>query len=200
MAPVANTYTNPTGFQNVLASINEWLTLNVPANGSVAVPSANAGDFYYDFLADADTAKFPRVSVSGPIDNPEPGVNAMGQVVFPSGAQEQGRPNVIMLEVNIYTDSSIDDSAKKLLYQIRDRLARGLANAGISKDLDDSVILPPIAVLDYDTGPPTDTGIVATVQIESANGLGCRYFVPTAEAPTVHRIQMMARVNWYELS
>lgn len=197
--PVLPTYTNPTGFQNVMASINEWLVLNVPANVTVAVPSVDAGDFNYDFVADADTAKFPRVTVTGPIDNPEPGVNAMGQVVFPNGDQEQGRPNVIVIEINIYTDSGQDDSAKKLAYQIRDRVARGLANAGISKDLDDTVILPPIKVLDYDNAA-ADTGIVATVQIESANGLGCRYFPPTAEASTVHRIQILARVHWYELS
>lgn len=197
--PVSPTYTNPTGYQNVMASINEWLALNVPANGTVQVPSVDAGDFYYDFLAAGDTAKFPRVSVSGPIDNSEPGINAMGQVVFPNGAQEQGRPNVITIEINIYTDSGKDDSAKKLAYQIRDRLARGLANAGVSKDLDDTVIEPPIKVLDYDNAA-ADTGIVATVQIENANGLGCRYFPPTAEAPIVHRIQMLARVKWYELS
>ena len=75
--PVSVTYTNPTGFQNVLASINEWLDLNVPANVTVAVPSNNAGDFYYDFMADADTAKFPRVEITGPIDNPEPGVGGV---------------------------------------------------------------------------------------------------------------------------
>ena len=197
--PVSPTYTQPTGFQNVMASLNEWLTLNVPANGTVAVPSNNAGDFHYDFVADADTAKFPRVSVSGPIDNPEPGIDAMGQVVYPNGTQEQGRPNVITVEINIYTDSGKDTSAKKLAYQIRDRVARGLANAGVSRDIDDTVILPPIKVLDYDNSA-ADTGIVATVQIESANGLGCRYFPPTGEAPTVHRIQILARIKWYELS
>ncbi len=197
--PVSPTYTNPTGFQNVLASINEWLDLNVPANATVQVPSADAGDFHYDFLADADPSLFPRVEVTGPIDNSEPGVNAFGQVVFPNGAQEQGRPNIVTLELNIYTDSSKDPAAKKLAYQIRDRIARGLANAGISKDLDDSVILPPIKVLDYDNAQ-ADTGIVATVMIEDANGLGCRYFPPTGDAATVHRIQVLARVEWYELS
>lgn len=199
MGPVAVDYTNPTGFQNVMASLNEWLVTNVPKNGTVAVPSVNAGDFHYDFLANADTSKFPRVSITGPVDNPEPGIDAMGQLVFPGRSQEQGRPNVIVVEFNIYADSGKDESAKRLVYQIRDRLARGLANAGISRDIDDTIILPPIKVLDYDNGE-ADTGIVATVQIESANGLGCRYFEPTAEAPTVHRVQMLARIKWYELS
>lgn len=186
--PVAEAYTNPTGFQNLLSSFNEWLFLNVPPGSQ----------FTYNFMADAGTTDFPSVEVVGPIDNVEPGANAYGELVFPAGAQEQGRPNVVTIEINIYTDSRKDKSAKKTAFQIRDRIARGLANAGLSNDDDGTVILPPIKVLDYDNSA-ADTGIVARVQTRSASGLGSRYFPPSADASTVHKIQMLARVEWYEL-
>ena len=185
---VPTTYTSPTGFNNAVTSFNKWLATNVPP--------ASAADFIYDFLGQMDSTVFPRVAVT-PMDNTEPGISAMDQQLLAAGSQTKGRPNELIFEINIYDDVKANAAAKKHVFQVRDRILRGLANAGISNDADVE-IQPPIKVLDYDNAG-ADTGIVLQVLIEQQAGITGRYFPPGAEAPGIHRLQLLVRTKWHEL-
>lgn len=187
MPPVPTSYKNPTGKQALLTSINNWLNTNVPP--------ANAADFQYGFLISENPAVMPRVDVAE-FKYFDPGESAMGGVIFPAatGAQQsRGKENRTMLEIWIYTDQKQDASAKKHMYEIRDRLVYGLTSAG----LDDGGI-PPITVLDP-ANSNFDTGTVARVMTEEDNFLIENYFPPSGPMPTIHRYQLLAKISWYEM-
>ncbi len=174
----------------MVTSLNKWLEVNVP--------SANAADFTYVFMAIGQAAMFPRIEVH-PFDNPSPGINAFSALVFPHNTpDDQGRENVVMFEINLYTNSDQQDNALMHVRQLRDRMARGLVNAGRSRDDDDTIILPAIEVLDYDNAAAS-TGIILQPMVQDLNGESSKYFPPASDAPTIHRIQQVIRMKWTEL-
>ena len=190
MPTVPTTYKNPTGKQNLLTSFNNWIETNVP--------SAGVSDFTYVFMAEDTTQIFPSVHVQE-YNFFNAGSNAFGEVLFEAGSQEEGANNQIMLDISIYHDLSKDASAKKKMYQIRDRIVRGLKKAGHSDDATDALIVSPIEVLDYDNAA-TQTGIVAYVPTEEDNHIIENPFQPTPEAPTVYRLQLLVKLCWYEMN
>jgi len=189
--PVAPTYKNPTGKNNALTSFNKWLATNVPP--------ANAADCTYAFSSQLLAAVFPRVEVSE-FQYFDSSNSAYGMNVFPAGAQKQGKLNQAMIEFNIYDDVVAHSDAKRHIYQVRDRLIHGLTLAGYSDDITNVVAVPPIALLDYDQLTPTDTNILVRVPFEQDNAVIERYYAPTADSPNIHRIQLLIKVEWYELN
>lgn len=197
MPPVSPTYKNPTGKRALLTSINRWLEANVP--------SANAADFTYGFLEQLDPSVMPRIEVSE-FNYFDPGESAFGGQIFPaaSGAQQsQGKKNLMMLDINIWTDQNKQSDAKQHLYTLRDRIVYGLVNAGVpdmktSTPLVPVVLVPPILVLDP-ANSDFDTGIVASLMTGEDNFLIENYFPPTAEKPLIHHYQLISKIGWYEM-
>ena len=187
---IPTSYKNPTGKNNVLTSINNWLLTNVP--------TANAADFTYSFLNDRDTTVFPAVDVKE-YNFAAKGMGSFGGVLFEAGAQKEGRDNQLMIDINIYDDIREHADAKKHVYQVRDRLVRGLTQAGNSDDITNVVTVPPIAVLDYDNSEAV-TGIVAYVPTEEDNHIAENPFPPTPEQLTVYQLQLIVKLYWYEMN
>ena len=192
MPPLAPTFLNPTGKNNLFTSINKWMQLNIAP--------ANDADFKYFFTSQVSPTVFPCVTVA---EFPyfDPGFNAMGNVIFPSApyTSDQGRVNHAMLDINIYDSVAVDTDAKRNLMRIRDRIIHGLTHAGFTDDITNAEILPPIRVLDYDNGAQ-DTGIVARVMVEDANHVIERYYPPSADVPDIHRYQILVKFEWYEMN
>jgi hypothetical protein len=188
---VSATYTNPTGKNNLLTSINKWMQLNIPP--------ASEADFVYYFTSQMQPAVFPRVEVT---EFPffSPGSDALGSVIYNAATKtsDQGKTESVMIEVNIYESSAKNENAKRDMLRIRDRLVKGITQAGLSDDINDTVIMPPISVLDYDNGA-ADTGIVARFCIEESNAKIERYYAPTADYPDIHRYQILLKFQWYEM-
>jgi len=191
MPPVPTSYTNPTGKQALLSSLNDWLVLNVPTSG--------ASDFTYGFLISENPAVMPRVDVNE-FKYFDPSETAMGGMIFPAatGAQQsRGKENRTLIEFWISTDQKQSANAKEKMYQIRDRLVYGLNAAGVD-DGAGNVLVPPIAILDP-ANSSFDTGTVARLMSEEDNYLIENYFPPSAAMPTIHRYQLLAKISWYEM-
>jgi hypothetical protein len=191
MPAILPSYTEPTGKNNVLTSINKWLQANVPP--------ANDADFKYIFTSEVAPVVFPMVTVT---EFPffDPGFNAMGNVLFNAAnyTSDQGRINHLMLDINIYTSNAVDPNAKRNMLRIRDRIISGLTKAGLYDDDTNVQLAPPISVLDYDNGA-ADTGTVARVAIEEANYAIERYYPPSADVPDVHRYQLLVKIQYFEM-
>lgn len=194
--PVPVNYTNPTGKQNVLTSLNKWLETNVPA--------ASSSDFVYIFDNEIQANTLPSVQVSE-FQYFDPGADFFGMNVFPKSAYpvsspaNQGSRSEMMILIDIKADQGSDVNAKKVIYQIRDRIRRGLMLAGVSDDVTDVQILPPISVLDYDNAA-ADTGIIAQIPTEQDNCIQEKYLPPDASAENLHSIQLLVRLWWFELN
>ncbi len=137
---VPTTYTNPTGLQNAMTSVCKWMQANIPASG-----------FAYQFLSQLQGIKPPYVSVTD-FSLPQPGNTAYGKEInpdAPNGQQQTGRESNAMLEINIRTDITIDGNAVENLRKIRDRIIYGLTNAGVPNDIDNSIPVPAISLLNY---------------------------------------------------
>lgn len=197
MPPVPTGYTNPTGKRSLLTSINKWLQVNVP--------SAGPADFNYGFLQQLGPPVMPLVEVNE-FRYFDPSESAFGGQIFPAagvGQQKRGKQNLTMLDINIWTDQSLQDDAKQALYKIRDRIVYGLVNAGVpdfeaSTPGNDVVLVPPILVLDAENAN-FDTGIVARLMTEEDNNLIENYFPPSADQPLIHHYQLLAKIGWWEM-
>lgn len=197
MPPVPTAYTNPTGKRALLTSINNWLQTNVP--------SAGPADFSYGFLQQLGPSVMPRVEVNE-FRYYDPSEGAFGGQIFPAagvGQQKRGKPNLAMIDINIFTDQNQTANAKQALYKIRDRLVYGLVNAGVpdfelSTPALEVVLVPPILILDP-ANANFDTGIVAQVMTGDDNFLVENYFPPTAEKPLIHQYQLLVKIGWYEM-
>lgn len=196
MPPVPTNYKNPTGKQNVLGSFNKWLETNVPA--------ASAADFVYVFDPEMQPNTFPQVLVTE-FQYFNPGATVFGMNVFPSSSYPalvpatQGMLMEIMIQIDIKCDQGADKNAKRTVYQLRDRIKRGLMLAGNSDDITNVVTVPPIAVLDYDNAGAA-TGIIARVPVEQDNAIQEKYLSPDASAQNLQTIQLLVRLQWYELN
>jgi len=71
--------------------------------------------------------------------------------------------------------------------------------AGMSRDVDDSEILPPIRILDYNNSS-IDTKTVAWVPIEEDNHMNEQYFPPSGETANLHQIRLVVKFKWWELN
>lgn len=191
MPPLAVGFTNPTGKRAMLASFKAWLEVNVPSGTG----------WTYSFLDELNPTVMPRVEVSE-FNYFSPGDTAMGGVIF-TGAdsalvQKEGRRNMAMLEINIYTDQSKDPAAYQALLKIRDAVVYGLVNSGTTRDSDDTEILPPVIVKDpANSNASTET--IARVKTEEDNAVVENYYRPSSAQPQIHRQQILARVEWWEM-
>ena len=188
MSPVADSWKNPTGKYNAIASICKWLEVNVPGGTQ----------FTWFFTAQQATAVFPRVEVEE-FQYPDLGNSAYGGVVFPAGAQSEGQLSQMMLKFDFFTSNGPNINAKQALYEARDRVVYALRNAGRSTDRDATALLPAISVLDYNGGSSTDTQTVARVPMEEDNAFTEQYFAPTAEQPNVHQLRLLVKFHWWEM-
>lgn len=185
-------FTNPTGKQALLYSVKKWLVTNMLA--------ANDADFQWGFLQELAPSVMPRIELTD-FRYFDPSVTAFGDNVFPaasSGMQKEGRLNRCMLQFDIYTDQQQAADAYKHAYQLRDRLVYCLENAGITRDSDNTEVLPPIKVLNPEASD-FDTGTVARLMTEEDNHVIENYYAPNAERPNVHQVQLIAKLEWFEM-
>ena len=178
-----------TGKANVLASINDWLTTNVPAAG-----------WTYNFDFALDPAVMPRVDVSE-FNFFDPGDTAIGGVIFPANplGVTEGKINRLMLQLEIRADGSQQTNALQLVRQLRDQFVYALINAGVGRDNappNSAPIMPPIIVKD---GSGTSTNTAVRVQTEADNHLLENFHVPKPPETLIFYYQLLFKMEWFEL-
>lgn len=192
MPPVPVNFTNPTGKQALLYSLRKWLVANVLTAGD--------DDFQWSFLEELQPSVMPRIELTD-FRFFDPGATAYGDNIFPAalpGQQKEGRINRCMVQFDIYTDQSKATDALEHVYQLRDRLVYALENSGMSRNSDNTEVLPPITVVDPENAD-FDTGTVARMKTEEDNHLIENYYGPNTERPNIHQVQLIAKLEWFEM-
>ena len=182
-----------TGKANVLASINAWLTTNVPASLG----------FTYYFDQALDPAVFPAVNV---YEFPffDPGDSALGGVIFPANAGNtpvgptEGSAQRAIVAFDLYTDGSGGGNALLFLRQMRDWFMYALRNAGVTDDRTNAVLVPPIIITDVN-GTTLTTNVPARWMTEIDNWAVEHFYPPAAPGSLIFKYQILARVEWYEM-
>ena len=178
-----------TGKANMWASFNGWLQTNVP--------NTLGGGFTYNFDQALDPAVMPRVDVNE-FKFFDPGDSAMGGMIFPANplGVTQGKEQRAVVELNIRADGNQQANALQLVRQLRDWIMYALINAGVADSVTGAVLVPPIYILD---GSSAQTGIICRVMTEVDNAIIENYYQPEAGQGLIHRFQILARLEWYEM-
>ncbi len=198
---IPTNYINPTGKQNVLTSFNKWLETNIPP--------ADSRDFSYIFDPQMAATKLPEVEVTE-FQYFNPGNSAFGMNLFPASSYPtaspatQGTMAEMMIQINIRADQGIDKNAKRSIYRIRDRVKRGLQLSAMVDDATGNPYVAPMLILDYGNAPPATppsaTGILMRIPVEQDNAIQERYLPPDAGAQNIQTIQLLVRLQWYEMN
>lgn len=197
-ATIPGTYTNPTGKNNALSSFNIWIAR--------VVTQKISGDFGWVFDPEMQPSKFPSVEVTE-FQYFNPGNSAFGMEVFPGNSYPAAAPPTqgtlmeMLVQLTIRADQGADLNAKQTVYQIRDRIKRALQLSAMVDSSTGNGYVEPLKVLDYDADQNgLDTGIIARIPVEQDNAIQERYLPPDASAQNIHTIQLLVRLQWFEMN
>jgi hypothetical protein len=195
--PISSSYTNPTGKRNALASFKAWLVAQAPTAGNA--------DFVYAFLSDVSNPEtFTRVGVSE-LQYFQPGNSAFGMNVFPASAYPVAAPakhgtlQTMLLQIEIKADASVDVDALRKVYKIRDRIRAAIEQAGVANDETGVVAVDACEIQDFENAQAL-TGIILRCPLEQENAIQEIYIPPDANAPSIHTLRLLMRLEWYELN
>lgn len=140
------------GKQNLMSSINEWLT-NVVRGGKEEDGDLSVDqDFYWAFDCPIAPQRFPSIAIS------EVGLFDTGKRAFDDnlvGFTEDGKPiravrNQTLVEISCWhQDDDNFGGATKKVRELRDRIVYALEFAGTTNDKEDGFIIPPIKMIDF---------------------------------------------------
>ena len=140
------------GKQNLMASLNEWLTTIVRGGKEDDGSLLASQDFYWFFDYPIAPQRFPSVAIS------EVGLFDLGKRAFDEnlvGFTEDGKPihavrNQTLVEVSCWhQDSDNFGGATKKVRELRDRIVYALEFAGTMNEKEDGFIIPPIKLIDF---------------------------------------------------
>lgn len=140
------------GKQNLMASLNEWLTTVVLGGKEDDGALSADQDFYWFFDSPIAPLRFPGVVVS------EVGLFDLGKRAFDEnlvGFTEDGKPihavrNQTLVEISCWhQDSDTFGGATKKVRELRDRIAYAIEFAGLKNEKEDGFIIPPIRLVDF---------------------------------------------------
>lgn len=192
---------SPSGKQNLISSINEFLVSNIP-EGEVydgqATTLSVGKEFFWLFDYPLSGEVFPSISIS------EVGLFSLAPIALDrlldfdsTGKAIKGERNQTLIEVNCWakdTDEKAD--ATKVVRELRDKVYFILKNAGEFDEDTDSFVVPPIDLKDFSQGVPPVVGKVTVDR--SDNSIDEKYIVD-AESQNIKRYKLLVRVFWFEL-
>ena len=188
--------TIPTGKNNMLASLRDYLQTNMPlVVGNPTTPYTIQLEQY------ENAESYPSISFE------DLGVPSMGGHAFDdfvgNGLDDNGNPTVYYGKiaqtiVELNCQSQLNDSTKALqqCYQMRDQLEQLFMFSG-RVDHTGSQVLPPISLKNYDVAGNPITGSVIWAPMEK-DSIWMESFVGTDQArPGIKRLSIRVRIYWH---
>lgn len=192
---------SPSGKQNLISSINEFLVANIP-EGEVydgqATTLSGGKEFFWLFEYPLSGEVFPSISIS------EVGLFSLAPIALDrllgidsTGKAIKGERNQTLIEINCWakdTDEKAD--ATKVVRELRDKVYFILKNAGEFDEDTDSFVVPPIDLKDFSQGVPP---VVGKVTVDRADNSIDEKYIVDAESQNIKRYKLLVRVFWFEL-
>ena len=121
----------------------------------------------------------------------------MGEIINDDGSKTivKGKIAMTMVEFNIVSDVNDNTSALNSIYNSRDRLEYLFMWSG-RLDESGALILPRIALMDYDQTVPVDTGTTITSPMEKDSMWIENYVGQDKERPGLKRLRILVRIKW----
>lgn len=186
------------GKQNLIASLNEWLTTVVKGgkenDGSLSIDQ----DFYWFFDFPIAPQRFPSVAVS------EVGLFDLGKRAFDENLvafTEDGKAihavrNQTLVEINCWHQDSDDfGGATKKVRELRDRIVYALEFAGLMNETEDGFIIPPIKLIDfYQESKP----VIGVIRLDpNGNAINEKFLIDPINQQ-LKRYKLLIRISYDE--
>lgn len=182
----------PTGRRNMLASVRLYMDQYLPKR------FVDGRTYKVKFEQYMESSEFPCICIQD-FGTPTLGGHAfddyMGQDT--NGFKVFGKRAQTMLVMTCQTNESEVDTAVKDLYDMADQLEFLWQYSSIGQaDEFGNRIMPRMALLDFDTNPPTDTGATVSAPMEKDSVWIPNYIGTDPERPQIRMFQVRLRVEW----
>lgn len=188
--------TIPTGRSNMLSSLRKYLQDNLPA-------TAGGEAYSVEFEQYENVNKYPSIAFQ------DAGIPQLGGHYFDDLIGNMLDSNSVShpvygkiaqtnVEFMLSTDYEQQTDAIRLLYQMADQLEYMFMYSGRSDATGNTLILPRIALLDFDNGQD-DTGATIWSPMEKDSIYIPQYIGSDIERPSVRRLRVLVRIYWHLL-
>lgn len=191
---------SPSGKQNLMSSINEFLIANIPEgevyDGQATTLSAGK-EFFWLFEYPLSGQTFPSISIS------EVGLFSLAPIALErllgfdsAGKAIKGERNQTLVEINCWArDTAEKADATKVVRELRDKVYFVLKNAGEFDEDTDSFVVPPIELKDFSQPSPPVEGKITVDRAD--NSIDEKYIVD-ADDQNIKRYKLLVRMFWFE--
>lgn len=200
--PIPSSFVNPTGKQNVISSINNFLIDQI-GGGEVydgeSTSLSGGNTFFWMFDYPLSGMVFPSISISEiGLFSRQP--RALGRVLGidkTTGKPIKGDRNQTLIEINCWAkDTPSKADATKVVRELRDKVNYVLINAGEFDEDTDSLVIPPIQLKDFSQPSPPVVGVIELDRTD--NSIDEKYIVD-ADDQNIKRYKLLVRLFWSEL-
>ena len=195
--------TNPTGKNNMLASLVAYMNQYLPGKIPSGIYDGNFVSYKVNLEQYEEAASYPSISVE---DIGMPGLGAyafdsyVGKYVDGNGVTQPfyGKKAQTMVEFNMQADANAVGAniARQAVYQMYDQVDYLLRYTG-ELDHNNATMLPVIQLMDYDTNPASWTPSTIWCPTEKDSILFPTYIGTDSERPNIKRLSLRARIWWH---
>ncbi len=201
--PLPSGFTHPTGKQNVISSINQFLVDEIGGGqvyDGITTTLSGGNTFFWFFDYPLSGLLFPSISTM------EVGLFSKGPIALDrllgfdkvTGKPIKGERDQTLIEINCWAkDTAAQADSTKVIRELRDKVRYVLQNAGeIDEDNPGQFIVPPIDLKDFSQGTPP---VVGKIRVDTADNAIDEKYIVDAGNQEIKRYRLLVRIFWFEL-
>ncbi len=201
--PLPSGFVHPTGKQNVLSSINQFLVDEIGGGfvyDGIATALPGGTDFFWFFDYEFTGLLFPSISTTevGLFNRAPLALDRLLGFDKSTGKPIKGERDQTLIEINCWAKNTPEQgTATKVVRELRDKVRYILQNAGeIDEDNPGQFIVPPIDLKDFSQGTPP---IVGKIRVDTADNAIDEKYIVDADNQEIKRYRLLVRIFWFEL-
>ncbi len=201
--PLPSGFIHPTGKQNVISSINQFLIDEIGGGevyDGIATVLPGGKDFFWFFDYPLTGLLFPSIVTT------EVGLFSQAPIALDrvlafdkvTGKPIKGERDQTLIEINCWAKNTPEQGdATKVIRILRDKVRYVLQNAGeIDEDNPGQFIVPPIDLKDFSQVVPP---VVGKIRVDTADNAIDEKYIVDADKQEIKRYRLLVRIFWFEL-